>query len=220
MSTFPPRSVPCAGNGSQCAWVLDYSLHPRVQQCVDLVINNNKECVLRFLLGTRFGSASTAKKMASTRHARSRSPAQQPTPACIAPPMQTWGKQTQQFVRALPAAKLLELCCWRVSCQLVCEDEDCPCETPLCYKPGRFSTRRWTEHPPEHETRVKAARAELKRRLLCHCCGGKLVPIGDARANGACHGDWPSRRYHKKCWLAAKRGDFGIDFGTPETDVE
>ena len=191
----------------------------RVQQSDDLVINTNKECVLRFLLGTRFGSASAAKKMASTRPARSRSPTQQPASTCVAPLMHTW-EQTQQFVRSLPAAKLLELCCWRVACQVVCEDEDCPCETLSCYKPGRFSTRRWTEHPPEHETRVKAARAELKRRLLCHCCGGKLVPIGDARANGACHEDWPSRRYHKKCWLAAKRGDFGFELGTPdETDV-
>ena len=74
--------------------------------------------------------------------------------------------------------------------------------------------------PRPPECQVKAARAELKRRSLCHCCGGKLVPIGDARANGACHRDWPSRRYHKKCWLAALRGDFGEECGAPQTDVE
>ena len=101
-----------------CMWgVLAAALHMRVQQCDDLVTNTNKECVLRFLLGTRFGSASAAKKMASTRPARSRSPAQRPTTACTSLSAQTW-EQTQQFVRALPAAKLLELCCWRVACQL------------------------------------------------------------------------------------------------------
>ncbi len=72
--------------------------------------------------------------------------------------------------------------------------------------------------PPE--CYVKAARVELKRRSLCHCCGGKLVPIGDARANGTWHRDWPSRRYHKKCWVAALRGDFEDECGLPETDVE
>ncbi len=35
---------------------------------------------------------------------------------------------------------------------------------------------------------------------LCHHCLGRLVPIGNARANGKAHGDWGTRRYHKKCW--------------------
>ena len=164
--------------------------------------------------------------MASTRAARSRSPAQQPTTAsCTAPPMQTW-EQTQQFVRALPAAELLKLCCWRVACQLVCEDEDCPCETSSCFKVGRFSTQytpvgEYCPRSAADQSQVKAARAEIKRRSLCCCCGRKLVPIGDARTNGTWrHNDWSSRRYHKKCWLAALHGDFGEECGAPETDVE
>ncbi len=123
---------------------------------------------------------------------------------------------SERLVRALPADELLELCFWSVSSQFVCEDEDCPCETLSCYAVGRFVKR--GQRPPECQ--VKAARAELKRRCLCHCCGGKLVPIGDARINGARHRDWQSRRYHKKCWLAARRGEFGLVCGVPETDVE
>ncbi len=156
------------------------------------------------LIGKR-ASVLLATAMACTRPARSRSPAQRPATACTVPPAQTW-EQTQQFVRALPAAELLELRCWRVACQCVCEDEDCPCETLSCFKAGRFSIHLWADHSTENKARVKAARAELKRRSLCHCCGGKLVPIGDARANGACHRDWPSRRYHKKSWLARCAG--------------
>ena len=63
--------------------------------------------------------------MACTRPARSRSQAQM------------W-EQTQQFVRALPAAKLLELRCWRVACQCICEEDDCRCQTLSCFKVGRF----------------------------------------------------------------------------------
>ena len=128
----------------------------------------------------------------------------------------TASEQARQFARALPADELLELCFWSVSSQIVCEDEDCPCETLSCYEVGRFV--KLGQRPPECQ--VKAARAELKRRCLCQCCGGKLVPIGDARINGARHRDWQSRRYHKKCWLAARRGEFGLVCGVPETDVE
>ena len=34
----------------------------------------------------------------------------------------------------------------------------------------------------------------------CHMCDSKLVPIGHARKRGAPHKDWPTRKYHKKCW--------------------
>lgn len=40
---------------------------------------------------------------------------------------------------------------------------------------------------------------KLPEGFCIHCCT-RLVAIGDARANGAQHGDWPSRRFHKKCW--------------------
>ncbi len=35
---------------------------------------------------------------------------------------------------------------------------------------------------------------------FCNYCYKKLVPIGYNRTNGAKHGDWASRKYHKKCW--------------------
>ena len=149
--------------------------------------------------------------MACTRTARSRSPAQT-------------REQLEQFVRALPAAELLELCCWRVACHGICEDVDCRCLTLSCFKVSRFSTQYTLmgeycgPRSAADQSQVNAARAEIKRRSLCCCCGGKLVAIGHARINGAWHKDWSSRRYHKKCWLAALRGDFGEY--THETDVE
>lgn len=37
-------------------------------------------------------------------------------------------------------------------------------------------------------------------KKLCYKCKRKLVPIGDARENGAGHKDWNTRHLHKKCW--------------------
>lgn len=34
----------------------------------------------------------------------------------------------------------------------------------------------------------------------CKECGKTLLPIGNARKNGKCHGDWDTREYHKKCF--------------------
>ena len=34
----------------------------------------------------------------------------------------------------------------------------------------------------------------------CWHCGGKLVPVGSSRSNGAGHDDWDDRYLHKKCW--------------------
>lgn len=36
--------------------------------------------------------------------------------------------------------------------------------------------------------------------VRCYMCNVRLVPIGDSRKGGACHSDWPSRQFHKKCW--------------------
>lgn len=36
----------------------------------------------------------------------------------------------------------------------------------------------------------------------CESCGGKLVPIGSRRSNGAGHDDWDDRRFHKQCYKA------------------
>ena len=175
---------------------------------VNITISTKRRAFCTSYWKTRLSSTA----MACTRTARSRSPAQ------------TW-EQTQQFVWALPAAKLLELCCWRVACQCICEDDDCRCQTLSCFKVGRFSTHyspagECCPRSAADQSQVKAARAEIKRRsLCCCCCGRKLVPIGDARTNGTWrHNDWSSRRYHKKCWLAALRGDFGEY--AHETDVE
>ena len=34
----------------------------------------------------------------------------------------------------------------------------------------------------------------------CLSCGGKIVPIGSSRRNGAGHNDWDGRHLHKRCW--------------------
>lgn len=56
-----------------------------------------------------------------------------------------------------------------------------------------------------HRDAVVSAKALLQHRRLCRKCGKRLVPIGDARANGAPHPDWEARGLHKKCWLATIR---------------
>ena len=35
----------------------------------------------------------------------------------------------------------------------------------------------------------------------CVWCQKPLTKIGNARANGKSHDDWPGRNTHKKCWL-------------------
>lgn len=35
----------------------------------------------------------------------------------------------------------------------------------------------------------------------CIWCQKPLTKIGNARANGKSHDDWPGRNTHKKCWL-------------------
>jgi hypothetical protein len=42
-------------------------------------------------------------------------------------------------------------------------------------------------------------------RGKCELCGGPLVPVGHARANGRPHKDWESRKYHKQCWYDLPR---------------
>ena len=41
-------------------------------------------------------------------------------------------------------------------------------------------------------------------RGKCWKCGGKLIPIGTSRRNGACHDDWEERILHKQCWKLIK----------------
>jgi hypothetical protein len=66
------------------------------------------------------------------------------------------------------------------------------------------NARNWIKR--NHPEAISAAKNLLKERRkanigICKACGGKLVPIGYARANGANHADWKTRLYHKKCYL-------------------
>ena len=49
---------------------------------------------------------------------------------------------------------------------------------------------------------VNAAQSYLEDK--CWHCGGKLVPVGSARMNGAAHDDWDGRYLHKRCWRELK----------------
>ena len=44
------------------------------------------------------------------------------------------------------------------------------------------------------------ARRYAKDSRLCLECFRPLVPVGGSRRNGACHNDWETRRFHKRCW--------------------
>lgn len=43
---------------------------------------------------------------------------------------------------------------------------------------------------------------------LCQYCDGRLQPIGHDRLNGRDHPDWPTRKYHKKCWKEIYNSDY------------
>lgn len=65
------------------------------------------------------------------------------------------------------------------------------------------NARNWIKR--NHPEAIKAAKEFLKEKRtikpgMCKACGGKLVPIGHSRSNGADHKDWKSRIYHKKCY--------------------
>ncbi len=51
---------------------------------------------------------------------------------------------------------------------------------------------------------ITLAREYIHGKHQCLHCGGKLVPIGHDRANGADHDDWGTRLYHKKCFKQLK----------------
>jgi hypothetical protein len=57
-------------------------------------------------------------------------------------------------------------------------------------------------HKKDTENRELESRG-LALRWCAHC-HRRLVPVGDGRLNGRAHGDWNSRRYHKKCWKILK----------------
>lgn len=54
-------------------------------------------------------------------------------------------------------------------------------------------------------------RCRLISNDLCKHCGGKLMPIGNRRANGKLYNDWDNRRLHKKCWMEIKKENDYID---------
>lgn len=79
---------------------------------------------------------------------------------------------------------------------------DCECECPsyaIRYKLEiKDDEESWVfKNAPRF---VLIARKELVLRHRCWECGRALVPIGEARSNGACHPDWDSRILHKKCY--------------------
>lgn len=43
-----------------------------------------------------------------------------------------------------------------------------------------------------------------KPKGYCSWCGGVLVAVGSARANGADHDDWSTRKLHKRCYKEKK----------------
>ncbi len=43
-----------------------------------------------------------------------------------------------------------------------------------------------------------------KPKGYCTWCGGVLVAVGSARANGADHDDWSTRKLHKRCYKEKK----------------
>ena len=70
-------------------------------------------------------------------------------------------------------------------------------------KKSDLAACKWVQ---EHKNEIRDfARAYLSER--CWHCGRKLVPIGDARSNGAAHDDWDGRFLHKKCWSELKSDD-------------
>ena len=53
---------------------------------------------------------------------------------------------------------------------------------------------------------VYAARNYIDSHRLCWKCFNVLVPIGNSRENGkSSHGDWSTRKLHKKCWKEMKK---------------
>lgn len=55
----------------------------------------------------------------------------------------------------------------------------------------------------KHKTMLAKKQEEEKTKLCLHC-NKPLVAIGTNRKNGAPHGDWDTRKYHKKCWADVK----------------
>ena len=50
----------------------------------------------------------------------------------------------------------------------------------------------------------------------CEYCDKPLVAIGTARGNGkSSHGDWDTRKYHKKCWKEQKNFSYVYNICQP-----
>ena len=50
----------------------------------------------------------------------------------------------------------------------------------------------------------------------CEYCDKPLVAIGTARGNGkSSHGDWDTRKYHKKCWKEQKNFSYVYNICRP-----
>ena len=76
-------------------------------------------------------------------------------------------------------------------------DEDNNNRTAWCERTDSESLQWVRKH---HPAAIEAARAHIDDAKLCWHCLGRLVPVGDARANGRDHADWTARVLHKRCW--------------------
>jgi hypothetical protein len=70
----------------------------------------------------------------------------------------------------------------------------------LCTFRAATFLKSWCHVELHHPESVKSAQVFLNTNGACWKCGGTLVPIGNARNNGALHDDWNTRHLHKKCW--------------------
>ena len=108
-----------------------------------------------------------------------------------------FGKYKGSDLSAVPKTYLKFLCCWEHyrddDNKVVTESiEDPRSESEEYVLRCQFST-------------VRAAREFVKNERLCFECFRPLVPVGTARANGAWHDDWGTRRFHKRCWASIGR---------------
>ena len=95
-----------------------------------------------------------------------------------------FGKWKGREIKDVPREYLQFLCTWSNS--------------KSCQKTSRRSARKWMlKNCPNA---ITAARQHVTRNKLCCECFKPLVPVGNARENGASHADWKTRKYHKSCW--------------------
>lgn len=89
-----------------------------------------------------------------------------------------------------------------ISVEMLCERilADAPRIELWCGSPTGYLWKIFYTFVKQRDS-VNAARAYMSASKICFRCGGRLVPIGDCRANGKAHPDWNMRLLHKKCFV-------------------